>query len=58
MWVKHDYEGQAEMKRWGHTTNAYDGKIYSFGGRNSSDLKDVVVYDPLRSHLNVLKVRG
>lgn len=42
--------------RWGHTSRAYDDKIYIFGGRFCNDLNDLLVFDPALGTIKTLKV--
>lgn len=46
------------MTRWGHSTAVFDGKIYVFAGRFSSDLNDVLVIDVENNSLKGLKIGG
>lgn len=44
-WTERKLKGASFLSRWGHSSSVFDGKIYVFAGRFSSDLNDVLVID-------------
>lgn len=43
------------MSRWGHSSVSLDKKIYIFGGRFSTDLNDLLIFDTEKDNLTILK---
>jgi N-acetylneuraminic acid mutarotase len=46
------------LTRWGHTSVVYEDKIYVFGGRFCNDLNDILVLDPSKDQITMLKLQG
>ena len=44
------------LSRWGHSSTSFGDKIYIFGGRFSTDLNDLLIYDTVKETLKILKV--
>ena len=57
-WVERKLKGASFLSRWGHSSTVFDGKIYVFAGRFSSDLNDVLVIDVNNNTLKGLKMGG
>lgn len=57
-WVERKLKGASFLSRWGHSSVVFDGKIYVFAGRFSSDLNDVLVIDVKTNSLKGLKMGG
>ncbi len=47
--------GNTFLTRWGHSSTVYDNKIFIFGGRFSSDLNDLLVFDIEKNMFKSLK---
>ncbi len=46
----------SHIEKWGHSSQAYNGKIYIFGGRNSEDSNDLFEFNP--STQTIMKLNG
>jgi hypothetical protein len=57
-WNERKLKGASFLSRWGHSSAVFDGKIYVFAGRFSSDLNDVLVIDVENNSLKGLKIGG
>ena len=57
-WTERKVKGASFLSRWGHSSAVFDGKIYVFAGRFSSDLNDVLVIDVQTNSLKGLKMGG
>lgn len=57
-WVERKLKNSSFLTRWGHSTAAYNGKIYVFAGRFSNDLNDLLVIDPSNNTLKGVKIGG
>lgn len=57
-WVERKLKGASFLSRWGHSSAVFDGKIYVFAGRFSSDLNDVLVLDMNANTMKTLKMGG
>lgn len=55
-WKERSIKGTALLSRWGHSSATYDNKIYIFGGRFSTDLNDLLIFDPVKETLKIHKV--
>ena len=54
-WKERTFNSSSILSRWGHTSSVFEGKIYVFGGRFSSDLNDIVVIDIEKETMKSLK---
>ena len=57
-WTERKLKGASFLSRWGHSSVVFEGKIYVFAGRFSSDLNDVLVIDVANNSLKGLKMGG
>jgi hypothetical protein len=58
-WVERKLKGASSfLSRWGHSSVVFDGKIYVFAGRFSSDLNDVLVIDAKTNTMKGLRMGG
>ena len=57
-WVERKLKGASFLSRWGHSSVVFDGKIYVFAGRFSSDLNDVLVIDVTNNTMKGLRIGG
>jgi N-acetylneuraminic acid mutarotase len=55
-WIERKPKDISYITRWGHSSAAYDNKIYIFAGRFSNDLNDIWVFDPKANTLKSLKM--
>jgi hypothetical protein len=46
------------LTRWGHTSAAFDDKIFLFGGRFCNDLNDILMIDPAKNQITTYKATG
>jgi len=56
--VERKLKGASFLSRWGHSSVVFDGKIYVFAGRFSSDLNDVLVIDVTNNTMKGLRMGG
>lgn len=57
-WRERKMKDSTFLTRWGHTSAAYEDKIYVYGGRFCNDLSDILVLDPEKNSISALKVVG
>jgi hypothetical protein len=46
------------LTRWGHTSAVFQDKICIFGGRFCNDLSDILIIDPSKDMVSILKITG
>lgn len=57
-WKDRKMKDYTFLTRWGHTSAVYENKICVFGGRFCNDLNDILIVDPCKDQINLLKVSG